>query len=93
MESNELVPWRFHPKLKVKGPEMDAQWTVLGSPGASLLGFGGRTSVHGEMTGQAHLHLAQIVLIIVVIIGNILVLFVRRRRRTQYEVVGPAIVV
>ena len=80
----KLVPWKFHPKLRVKGPKVGAQWTLLGASTAALLRVGGTDGL-GIENGFAFFAL-------VVLAAGIMAVFSLRRqsRRGSYTVVGQA---
>jgi hypothetical protein len=81
-----LVPWKFHPKLKVKGPKVGPQWTLLGSSAVINLSDGR----YGLTVNIEH---AFGFSVLAVFVGVVTSLTLRRqRRRDSYTVVGPAVV-
>ncbi|KAG7370737.1 GDA1/CD39 nucleoside phosphatase family protein [Nitzschia inconspicua] len=73
------LPWKFHPKVKVKGPKGSSRWTLLGASPVALLQFRSVTTSFASLS------------ICVMAIGIATALIaLRRGRRVHYEVIGSA---
>lgn len=77
------MPWKFHPKLKVKGPKVGTKWTLLGSVAVSILPI--------EKSYSLNIEVFFVIIPFVFLFGVVASwTFRRHNRRNSYTVLGPA---
>jgi hypothetical protein len=84
---NNSVPWKFHPKLKVKGPSKTSTWSLLARPRAALFGL---DNDDDSLPKYDRLHLLLLVLVVVLMATVAALLIELRRsssRRAQYQTI------
>lgn len=75
------MPWKFNPKLKVKGPKLGSNWTLLGASPAAIW--------QGDERNLG-LFVVSVFLMMAIVIVSTMFSLRRRGRRFQYEVIGHA---